>query len=76
MASQIEFVVTGTERMHCTGCEARIARALKWLPGVREVEASHESQRVSVAIDAGRVTPAEVQAAIKQAGFETAPASD
>jgi copper chaperone len=76
MANRIEFVVTGAERMHCAGCEARVVRVLQRLPGVRDVKASHESQRVSVAIDLARVTAVEVQAAIKQAGFETAPVSD
>lgn len=61
--------------MHCAGCEARVVRVLERLPGVREVEASHASQRVRVSIDPARVTPAEVQAAIRQAGFEAATAS-
>jgi len=62
--------------MHCDGCEARVVRVVKRLLGVREVEASHASQRVSVSIDRARVTPAEVQAAIRQAGFEAATGSD
>jgi len=62
--------------MHCAGCEARVVRVVKRLPGVREVVASHASQRVSVSIDPTRVTPAEVQAAIRQAGFEAATTGD
>jgi len=61
--------------MHCTGCEARIVRVLQRLPGVRQATASHESQRVSVTIDPTRVTLGDVQTAIKQAGFDAAPAS-
>ena len=76
MANRIEFVVTGAERMHCAGCEARVVRVLQRLPGVRDVKASHESQRVSMAIDVARVTPDKVQAAIRQAGFEATPAGD
>jgi len=75
MPQRIEFLVIGPERMHCAGCEARVVRVVKRLPGVREVAASHASQRVSVSIDPARVTPAAVQAAIRQAGFEAATAS-
>ena len=47
----VQFEVVGEEKIHCEGCEARIANALRRLPGVANVEASAETQRVSVAID-------------------------
>ena len=34
MAHNLEFNVTGAEKIHCESCEQRIARALKRLPGV------------------------------------------
>jgi cation transport ATPase len=46
MSSTLDFVVTGEEKIHCAGCEARISHALKRLAGVRDVKASANEQRV------------------------------
>jgi copper chaperone len=70
MASTAEFIVTGDQKIHCEGCEQRIDRALRRLPGVREVEASAETQRVAVTLDPNQVGPEEVRERLDLLGYE------
>ena len=58
--------VTG---MTCGGCENAVKRAVGKLPGVAEVSASHEQQRVTVAYDAAQVTPEAIAAKINALGY-------
>lgn len=44
MPRTVEFTVTGAQRIHCAGCEERIRRALRRLPGIQEVQASADTQ--------------------------------
>jgi copper chaperone CopZ len=44
MADTIEFMVTGETTLHCTGCEQRVAHALRRLAGVQDVRASAQTQ--------------------------------
>ncbi len=55
MMNTTDFTVVGEEKMHCEGCEQRVGRVLKRLPGVREVQANHRSQHVGVEYDLGQV---------------------
>lgn len=70
MIETIEFQLIGNERMHCSGCETRIGYALRRLPGVRDVRASVETQRVSVTIDPAEIGPEQVQGRLQQLGYE------
>lgn len=68
----IQFEVVGEEKIHCEGCEARIANALGRLPGVAEVQASAETQRVRVTIDPAQTNEKAVRARLAQIGYQTA----
>ena len=68
----VQLEVIGEEKIHCEGCEARIANALRRLPGVEEVQASAETQRVKVTIDSVKVSADEVRARLAQIGYQTA----
>ena len=72
MTLLIEFQVIGDEKIHCSGCETRIAFALRRLPGVREVRASAESQRIAVTIDPAELSPEQVRARLLELGYEVA----
>lgn len=69
MANTTEFTVTGEQKIHCEGCERRIDRALRRLPGVLGVEASAERQRVVVEMDPDRVSPEEVRERLDLLGY-------
>ncbi len=70
MAKTTEFVVTGEQKIHCEGCEQRIDRALRRLPGVEKVEASAESQRVVVKADPDRVGEEKLRERLDLLGYE------
>lgn len=70
MTDKIEYTVIGEEKLHCEGCEQRVGRALKRLPGVREVDASHKNQRVEVEYDPGRVGEEQLRERMELLGYE------
>jgi copper chaperone len=57
MANTVTFAVTGEQKIHCAGCEERITNPLRGLPGIQDVQASHDTQRVAVTFDPTRVKP-------------------
>lgn len=66
----VQFEVIGEERIHCAGCESRIATALRRLAGVEEVQASAETQQVKVTIDPARVSAEVLSARLQQLGYQ------
>lgn len=73
MTSITEFTVVGEEKLHCEGCEQRVDRALKRLDGVREVEASYQTQRVEVEYDPGQVGEEQLRERLGLLGYEVEP---
>ncbi len=69
MAEMVNFTVTGEQKIHCAGCEERITNALRRLPGIQDIQASHETQRVAVTFDPARVTPDKVKTTLEQLGY-------
>lgn len=72
MVVKVDFEVVGEERIHCGGCETRVRFALSRMPGVQEVLASSKTQRIAVVINSDQITPEQIQARLKDAGFEAA----
>ncbi len=70
MTTTVQFEVLGEERIHCGGCESRIAAALRRLPGVEDVQASAGTQRVKVAFDAARASEEEIRARLEKLGYQ------
>jgi copper chaperone CopZ len=73
MPEVAQFTVTGGDTIHCAACEQRIANALRRLPGVADVHASHATQRVTVMFDPSQVSTEMIRARLAQAGFEAEP---
>lgn len=73
MTDTIEFTVVGKDKIHCEGCEQRIGKALKRLPGVEGVEASAESQQIVATIDTDQVGTDEVRDRLEFLGYEVEP---
>ena len=61
-----EFVVEG---MHCDGCVKSVTRAVQQMPGIKQVVVSLPDKRATVDYDGAAVNPAEIVAAIVDAGF-------
>jgi copper chaperone CopZ len=73
MTHTLEFTVGGEQTIHCTGCEQRIARALRRLHGIQEVQASARTQRILVRVEPSQINPGQVQAKLEQLGYEVTP---
>jgi mercuric ion binding protein len=55
--------------MHCPACSARVVKALKAIPGVKEAEVSLEGRQAKVTYVAGEITPQVLEQAITEAGY-------
>jgi len=73
MTQTVYLTVIGGEKIHCAGCERRVANALRRLPGVQNVRASAQTQRVKVRIDPAQVGPEQVRAKLEQLGYQVTP---
>ena len=58
------------EGMSCAACVSRIEGALKGVPGVVEASVNLATERAQVAFPEGRVTVAELRAALRAAGYD------
>jgi len=70
MTSLFEFQVIGDQQIHCAGCESRISFALRRMPGVRDVQASADTQHIAVLVDAAQVTLETVKEKLQQLGYQ------
>jgi len=64
---KIEIAVVG---MTCEGCERTVQTAVKNLPGVQDVKASHLDSTAIVTFDKTKTTIEQMQAAIVEKGYE------
>ena len=62
-------VILQVDGMTCTGCEAKVERALQEVEGVQKVDADYRTGRVVVRTD-GKVSKEKLEKAVEQTGFE------
>jgi copper ion binding protein len=72
MASMLEHVTVTAPDISCAHCVATVKEAVGTLPGVTSVEADPSSKRVEIDFDPGRVTVAQIGAALDEAGYPVA----
>jgi copper chaperone len=72
MSNIIHFTVTGEFKINCSGCEQRITRALRRIPGIRQVTARSEDQRIVVTYEAALVGAEQLRAKLGEIGYEVA----
>lgn len=70
MFKSVTFEVVGNQRIVCEGCEQRIERMLKSLPGVGRTRVRAAKQRVDVLFDAAVVGQRAIEEHLRQAGYE------
>ena len=71
MFKSTTFQVIGDQRLVCEGCEQRVERLLKGLPGVGQVHAHASNQRIEVLFDTAVVDAAAIAERIAKAGYQT-----
>ena len=69
MASMMEHVTVTAPDISCGHCVASIKDAVGTLPGVASVEANLDTKRVEIDFDSGRVSLAQIEAALDEAGY-------
>lgn len=71
MADEIKILkVVGEQSMHCGGCENTVKFALKQLPGVQTVEASHKTQLIQLSFAPQVVDLKRVQQELDWIGYQ------
>jgi copper chaperone CopZ len=66
----MQFTVTEDREIHCEGCEQRISRTLERLDGVETVEASAQTQHISVKTDYSQTDPDQLRKRLDLLGYE------
>jgi copper chaperone CopZ len=66
------FEVTGEQTMHCGGCENTVKFALRQVPGVHDVEASHKTQLIKLSFDSQRTDLERIQQELGWIGYQVA----
>ncbi len=54
---------------HCAGCAEETTAALKKVKGVKSVDADFDTNKIVVAYDDAKVNPAQIEKAVKKAGY-------
>ena len=72
MASMMEHVTLTAPAISCGHCVATIKEEVGTLPGVASVEADPSSKRVEIDFDPGRVSLAQIEATLAEAGYPVA----
>ncbi|MBA4063064.1 MAG: copper chaperone [Isosphaera sp.] len=71
MLKSVTFEITGDQRLACEGCEQRVERLLKALPGVRQARAKATDQTIGVLFDTAVLKPTAVAERLVKAGYQT-----
>ena len=69
MAVMVEHVTVTAPDISCGHCVASVKSAVGALPGVASVEADESTKRVEIDFDPGRVSLAQIEAALDEAGY-------
>jgi copper chaperone len=69
MAAMVEHVTVNAPDISCGHCVASVKNAVGALPGVASVEADETTKRVEIDFDPGRVSLAQIEAALDEAGY-------
>lgn len=67
----IVLEVIGEQTIHCTGCENTVRRGLTQMPGVRQAEPSHKTQRIELTLDTDKVALEAVREKLDRMGWQT-----
>ncbi len=68
---KIVLEVIGEQTIHCSGCENTIRRGLTQMPGVRQAEPSHKTQRIELTLDTDKVALEAVREKLDRMGWQT-----
>jgi P-type Cu+ transporter len=67
--AELDLAVTG---MSCASCVGRVEKAIRAVPGVRDVVVNLAAEQARVILEPGAADPAEIAASIRRAGYDLA----
>ena len=70
MASMMEHITLTAPDISCGHCVATIKEEVGTLPGVASVEADPDTKRIEIDFDPGRVSLAQIEARLDEAGYQ------
>ncbi|MBZ0326321.1 MAG: mercuric transport protein MerTP [Altibacter sp.] len=70
LESNTETISYKIKGMTCTGCEAHIESEVNKLNGIVEATANYETGTATVTFDKTKVSPAEIEVAIRKTGYK------
>ena len=71
MTTEIKTLsVVGPQKMRCGGCENMVRFALKQVPGVEQVKASHKTQLITLTFDPEQTGLDRIQQELDWIGYE------
>lgn len=65
------IVLTTTPQMHCSNCEEKIKKNIRFEKGVKTIETNVGEQTVKITYDADKTTPEKLQKGFKKIGYDT-----
>ena len=71
MFKSINLEVIGDQKLVCEGCQERVERALKTVPGVGQVRAHAANQRIEVLFDSKVLDANAIAERIAKVGYQT-----
>lgn len=71
MFKSATFEIVGEPRLACEGCEQRVERLLKAVPGVGQVRAHASNQRIDVLFDGNVLNTDAIAERVAKAGYQT-----
>lgn len=66
----METIQLNIQGMTCNGCVNSVKNVLQKIPGVASVEVSLEQNRATVTYNPGQANPAQLKAAVEDAGYD------
>ena len=72
MATTMEYITLNAPDISCAHCVMTIKEEVGALDGVASVEANEGTKKVEVSFDPNRVTVAEIEVAMDEAGYPVA----
>ena len=70
MTIKTTLKVTGSQTMHCGGCERTVTFTLSQLPGVEVIKADHKTQLIEIDLSEGETNLDKVKTELDWIGYE------
>lgn len=64
-------ILTPTPQMKCEKCENHIKETLRFVKGVKDIQPSHETQKIVIVYDADKTTLEKIQQQLEKIGFKS-----